>query len=52
MASAVMAHPAVSRLGGRLVIVGGGKPFGVRPLGKNGEEAGDVLGNLPGVFAT
>src|SRR5690606_23161257 len=52
MTSAVMAHLAVIGHDTRRVIVRRGKLLGPRPFGKNAEEAGEVLGNLPGVFTT
>src|SRR5262249_18824922 len=48
--SALMAHPAVLRPGGWLVVVSCG-PFGVQPFGKNSKEARDILDNLPSVLA-
>jgi len=33
-----------------MVVVGGGEPFNQRPFGENGEEPGDVLGDLAGVL--
>src|SRR3954466_6191285 len=49
MVSAVMAHLALVRLGGRGGVIGGGKPLGARPFGKHAEEAGNVVHDLAGV---
>jgi hypothetical protein len=49
MVSAVMAHLALFRLGGRSGVIGGDKPFGSRPFGEQTEEIGNVVHDLVGV---
>jgi len=50
MVSAIMARLAAVGHAARIVVVGD-KSLGPRPFGENGKEAGDVLGDLPGVLA-
>ena len=51
MVSAFMAHLLVVGGAGLPRVVGRGGHLGPRPFGEDGEEAGDVLGDLPGVLA-
>jgi hypothetical protein len=51
MPSAFMAHPAGTQRGRLSRVVRLNRHLGARPFGEDGEEAGDVLGYLPGVLA-
>jgi hypothetical protein len=51
MVSAFTAHLAYIRGGGLAGVICRIGPFGRRPFGEDSEEAGDVLGDLPGVLA-
>ena len=51
MVSAFMARLLVVGGGGLAGVVRRGRHFGPRPFGEECEEAGDVLGDLPGVLA-